>query len=143
MHILNFSTTFFLHKLVCHYYSGCFKALQEEHHFDVAMLAYFALIVEDCTYYWTQMFTFRYTPQLKYEFFFLLLMMPFVISGYVLVQLCMFVRSSACIRQWAPSINHARPGYFFSKNSPQSNSFPDRLLRPEVYTEDNYAKQKS
>ena len=114
-------------------------------HFDVAMLAYFVLVVGDCMYHWTQMFAFRHTPGQKYEIFsFFLLMMPFLVAvGYVLVKLCMFVRSSACIRQLAPSISHTRPGYLFSNlrnlpiDSSQSNPFPDRLLRPEEYTEDN------
>ena len=116
MHILNFSTTFFLYKLVCHYYSGCFKALQLRNiynHFDVAMLAYFALIVEDCMYYWTQMFAFRHTPQLKYEIFFLLLMMPFVISGYVQITLM-------CATIWTQHTLWARGSVALCRDGPIS-----------------------
>ena len=120
-------------------------------HFDVAMLAYFAVVVGGSMYHWTQMFSFNRKPSLALESLsFLFLMMPFLIAvGYVLVRLCMFVRSNACIRQWAPSIRHARSGYLFSslRNLPldcsQSNSFPDRLLRPEVYAEDNMQSRRA
>ena len=117
-------------------------------HFDVAMLAYFVLIVGGCMYHWL---IFKRKLSLAFaSFSVLFLMIPFLVAvGYVSVQLCMFVRSSTCVQQWVPSINHTRPGYLFgnlgnlSTDSPQSNSFPDRLLRPEEYTEDNMQSRRT
>ena len=121
-------------------------------HFDVTMLAYFALVVGGCMYHhWTRMLIFKRELSLAFEILSVLfLMMPFLVAvGYVSVQLCTFVRSSACVRWWVPSINRARPGYLTSNlghlppDSPQSNPFPDRLLRPEVYTEDNMQSRRA
>ena len=113
--------------------------------FDTAMLVFIGVVTTLCTYSWI-----NHGRYLLYVIILhVILSVPLLISvGYVFLHLCVFIRARQCVRSLIVSTSNWRqPSHcsrVLSRNESKSEiiAFPDRLLRPERYNDQERGELK-